>query len=147
MVFFGKTFTTGLVATLLLAGFTSGAQGQVAVGGGLSSFGGESRGVIQITGKVLCTGSSLEEVSKAQPTLHHLHQLTHRRGQLVMEVQTVNDSQRWSTLTWPPRLWVRANEQLLQQLGAEENLFKEVELTGLLSNARTLDVFDLTVRS
>ena len=147
MMFSGKTFKTGLVATLLLAGFTSGAQGQVAVGGGLSSFGGESRGVIQITGKVVCTGCSLDEVSKAQPNLHHLHQLTHRRGQLVMEVLTVNDSQRWSTLTWPPRLWVRANEQLLQTLGAEENLFKEVELTGLLSNARTLDVFAITVRS
>ena len=42
---------------------------------------------------------------------------------------------------------MRANEQLLQTLGAEENLFKEVELTGLLSNARTLDVFAITVRS
>ena len=147
MVFFGKTLTTGLVATLLLAGFTTGAQGQFSVGGRMPSFGGESRGVIQLTGKVLCTGCSLDEVSKAQPYLHHLYQLTHRRGQLVMEVQTVNDSQRWSTLTWPPRLWVRANEQLLQQLGAEENLFKAVELTGLLNNARTLDVFDITVRS
>ena len=147
MVSFGKTFKTGLVATLLLAGFTSGARGQVAVGGGGSSFGGESRGVIQLTGKFLCTGCSLEEVSKAQPTQHHLYQLTNRRGQLVMEVQMINDSQRWSALTWPPRLWVRANEQILQKLGAEENLFKEVELTGLLNNSRTLDVFDLTVKA
>src|SRR5262249_37363943 len=147
MIFFGKTFTTGLVATLLLAGFTSGAQGQAVGGVGLSSFGGERRGVIQITGKIVCTGCSLDEVSNAQPNLYHLHQLTHRRGQLVMEVQTVNDSQRWSALTWPPRLWVRANEQILQELAAEENLLKEVEINGLLNNSRTLDVFDVTVRS
>ena len=147
MMFFGKTFTTSLVATLLLAGFTSGARGQVAVGGGVSSFGGESRGVLQLTGKVVCTGCSLDEVRTAQPNLPHLYQLTHRRGQLVMEVLTVNDSPRWSALTWPPRLSVRANEQILQTLGAEENLLKEVELTGLLRNARTLDVFAITVRS
>jgi len=62
-----------------------------------------------------------------------------------MEVETVNEQPLWHSLAWPPRLWVRAADQLFAQLTAERNLFKEVEITGLLRNTRTFDVFDVTV--
>jgi hypothetical protein len=34
----------------------------------------------------------------------------------------------------------------LQRLGAEENLFKEMTVVGLLSGTRTLDIFDVTIK-
>ena len=144
MATFGNPIKIGVAAVLLLAGLTTAARGQVA-GGGLSVFGGESRGIMQITGKVVCSGCSLDEVRKAQPNQHSLYQFTHKRGQIVMAVSMVEDAQRWNTLTGSPQLWIRADDQLLQKLSAEENLFKEIEITGLLNNTRTLDVFDVAV--
>jgi len=41
---------------------------------------------------------------------------------------------------------VRAKDEVFQQLTAEENLLKEIEIIGLLNNPRTLDIFELTVR-
>ena len=40
---------------------------------------------------------------------------------------------------------MRAQDRVFQQLAAEENLFKEVEITGLLNNSRTLDIFEVTI--
>jgi hypothetical protein len=48
-------------------------------------------------------------------------------------------------LSSPPRLSVRAPDRLFQQLTAEENMFKEVEITGLLNNTNTFDVFGVAV--
>ncbi len=145
MTAFGKTIRTGVATALMLAGIAAVAKGQVP-GGGFGSFGGEARGITQITGKVVCAGCSLDEARKAQPDLPHLYQLTHKRGQVVLQVSEVNDSARFDALAWLPRIWVRAADGLLQQLSAEENLFKEVEITGLLNNTRTLDIFGVTIR-
>jgi hypothetical protein len=41
---------------------------------------------------------------------------------------------------------VRATESLWRQLSAEETLFKEVEITGLLNTTRTLDIFTVIIR-
>jgi hypothetical protein len=41
---------------------------------------------------------------------------------------------------------VRAKDEVFQQLAAEENLLKEIEILGLLNNPQTLDIFELTVR-
>ena len=141
MATYGKIFRTGVAAVLLLAGITTVAQGQVPGG---SSFGGGHRRLLQIKGKVVCAGCSLEEVRKGQPGTHNLYQLTHRQGRAVMEVREVNSSARWD-LAWPPRLAVRAQDGLFQQLTAEENLLKEVEITGLLSSTRILDMFSVTI--
>jgi len=143
MATFGKTIRVGVAAALLLAGITTGVQGQVP--GGMGSLGGEGRGMMQIKGKVVCAGCSLEEARKAQPREPKLYQLTHRRGQVVMKVSWVNESQMWSN-SGSSRLWVRAKDRVFQQLAAEENLFKEVEITGLLNNSRTLDIFGVTIR-
>jgi hypothetical protein len=145
MATLSKRIRINVAVALLLAGLTTSAHSQVA-GGGLSSFGGESRGTVQFAGKVVCVGCSLEDVRQAHPHQHDLYLLRHRQGQVVMEVETVNEQPLWNSLTWPPRLWVRAADQLFAQLTAEQNLFKEVEITGLLRNTRTLDVFDVTVR-
>jgi len=139
-----KRIKISVAGALVCASLTTAAHSQV-VGGGLSSFGGESRGTVQVTGKVICVGCSLEDVRQAHPAQHDLSLLRHRQGQVVMEVQTVNEQPLWDSLAWPPRLWVRATDQLFAQLTAERNLFKEVEITGLLRNTRTFDVFDVTV--
>ena len=141
----GKTLKLGVAAALLLVGIAAGARGQVPGGGG-GSFGGEMRGLMQIRGKVVCVGCSLEEVREAQPSQHDLYQLTHGRGQVVMQVSWVNNHQRWDHVAAPPRLWVRATDGLFEKLIAEENLLKEIEITGLLRNTRTLDIFGVTVR-
>jgi hypothetical protein len=139
-----KTLKTTVALILLLAGIATGAQGFVP--GGAGSFGGEIRGPVQLRGTVACAKCSLDEVRKAQPHEHDLYELTHRRGQIVMKVTWVNDWQRWRLLAWPPRLWVRAKDGVFQQLAAEENLMKEVEIIGFLNNPQTLDIFELTVR-
>jgi len=145
MTTFGKILRAGAAAALPLVGLTAGAQGQGAPGGAGSSFGGAVRGATYLRGKVICTGCTLDEVQKAQPTEHMFYQFTYQQGQLVMQVREVNNS-RWSYLSWPPQLWVRANDSVFQQLTAEENLMKEIEITGLLNNSRTLDIFVISLQ-
>jgi hypothetical protein len=141
----GKRIGIGVAAALLLAGITTGARAQVPVGG-LSSFGGELRGVTQFEGKVVCGGCSLAEVQQAHPNQHGFYQLSHRTGQVVIQIDTVSDLQAWSYFASPPRIWVRGKDKLFEQLTAEKNLFKEVEIIGLLRNTRTLDLFGVTVK-
>jgi hypothetical protein len=128
----------------LLAGIATGVQGFMP--GGSGSFGGETRGPVWLRGTVVCAQCTLDEVRKAQPHPHAFYELTHRQGQVVLQVTWVNDSQRWRLLAWPPRLWVRTKDEVFQHLAAEENLMKEVEIRGLLHPTRTLDIFELTVR-
>lgn len=138
------TWRTSLAAALLLAGVTTLAQGQI--GGGLGSFGGGARGLIQIKGSVVCAGCSLNEVRQAQPQERKLYQLSYNHGQVVMQISSVNNSALFDVIGGTSRLWVRAPESVLQQLGAEENLFKEMEITGVLHTTRTVDVASITIR-
>jgi len=63
-----------------------------------------------------------------------------------MKVDTINERARWEgILGLSHQLAVRAQDRLFQKLTAEENLFKEVEITGLLRNTRTLDIGDVTI--
>ena len=134
MTTFRKTIRTSIVAALLLAGITTGVHGQVS-GGGL----------LHIKGSVVCRGCSLDEARKAQPSQDQLYQLTHEQGQIVMNVHSVNNSPTWRYFGWPAEIRVRAQDGLFQQLTAEENLFKDVEITGLLSTTRALDIFEVTI--
>ncbi len=139
-----KTIRTGLGVTLLLAGVTTSAWGQV--GGGGPSFGGELRGITQFRGSVVCVGCSLEEVQAARPHLTDLYELRHEQGRVVMEVDTINERARWENiLGLSHRVAARAPDRLFQRLTAEENLFREVEIVGLLRNTRTLDIGDVTI--
>jgi hypothetical protein len=74
-----------------------------------------------------------------------LYQLSSKQGRLVMRVNWVSNPTRWQRVVWPPRLWVRGEDSLLQQLSAEANLFKEVEIQGILSHTRTLDLTSITL--
>jgi len=146
MATFSKMMKTGVAAALLLAGISTGAQAFSGIGGGATGIGGGGRFPLRLTGKIVCTSCSLDEARKAQPNAYHLYQLTYKNGQAVVEVSTVNNSVRWGALTWPPQLWVRAEDKIVQQLITEKNLSKEIEITGILSNSHTLDVFDVAVR-
>src|SRR5215813_292152 len=128
MATYRKTVRASMAA-LLLAGFTTAAQGFVPGGFG---FGVGGRSMTVIKGQVLCAGCELDEVSKAQPSLHHLYQLTHQRGRVVMQVRTVNGSDMWEA-PLSPRFMVRSPDSVFQQLTAEENLMKDVEITATLS--------------
>jgi len=140
-----KTARTGAAAVLLCAGITAGAHGFVPGGGG-NSVGGTARSYVRITGTVMCAPCSLEEAQEAQPQKFHLYELTHKRGRVVMEVTQLNHPQQMIDLAYPPRLQVRAADSVFARLTAEENLRKEIEITGILRSTRTLDIFDVTIR-
>ena len=142
MGFGRKTLRAGMAATLLLAGITAGAHGDIGAVG--SSFG-PGGGAVQIRGKVICTACSLDEVRQAQPFEPALYQLSSKQGQLVLQVNWVSNAAHWQQVVWPPRLWVRGEDGLIQQLSAEANLFKEMEIQGILSNTRTLDLTSITL--
>jgi len=140
---FRNTFRTTITAALLLTCITTGVQGeivQVLVRGEVVT------GALRIRGNVICVECSLEEARKARTDTRTLYQFTHEQGQMIMEVGTINNSQSWSLFAWPPQIRVRAQGNLWQKLTAEENLLKEVEITGLLNNARTLDILAVTIR-
>ena len=129
----------GVAAACMLIGMAAGAQGQVPGGG--FPFGGALRGVTQIKGRVVCVGCSLEEARAADPTLHNLYELRHAQGRAVIQVDAVDDAARWESIAGlAHQVWLRTPDNLFQRLTAEENLFKKIEITGLLSSARTLDV-------
>jgi len=138
-----RFFITISAALMLMFTGAVVAQG-FAPGGGFSAFGGAGRGPTIFKGKVLCARCTLEEVQKGQPTLLHLYQLTHQQEQVVLQVQTVNGAQMWESPLFP-RFTVRAPAAVFHQLTAEENLMKDVEISGILSSTQTLDVFGVTV--
>ena len=137
-----------LVAALLLAGLTVGAQGQVG-GGGFSGYqswlGAGGSGGIQLRGHVVCARCSLEEARAAQRGRQDLYQLLHEQGQVVLLVRWVSNPHTWRQIVWPPRLVVRGEARLFEQLTAEENLGKEVEISGVLTNLRVLDLAGVSV--
>jgi hypothetical protein len=142
MVFISKTVRTGMAATLLLAGIAVGAHGDV--GGIGASFGPPGVDAVQLRGRVLCTSCSLEEVRQTQRHAPGLYQLSHKQGQLVMQINWISNASRWQRVVWPPRVWLRGEASLLLQLSAEANLFRELEIEGTLSNTRTFDITSLT---
>jgi hypothetical protein len=144
MTTFSRILRTGMAAVVLLAGVTTFAWG-FATGGGGSAFGIGRKGLTLIKGRVLCAGCSLEEMRQIQPNQYQLYQLVHDKGQLVMRVIAVNNAPTWRYFTWPPVFRVRAQDSLFQQLTTEENLLKEVEISGSFSATRALDIFAVKI--
>lgn len=147
MTNFRRTLKAGMATAFMLAAFTAGAQGQVGDGGSFaSSTLGTGELGIQIKGKVVCAQCSLAEIREAQADKwnNHLYQLVHRQGQVVIEVERVGQSRWWNNLTFPHiRVW--GEDSLFAELTAEENLFKEVEITGIPYNSRTLHISEVTI--
>jgi hypothetical protein len=138
----GKTLRSSVAAALFFTGLIASVHGDV---GGFSFGPGGERG-IQIRGNIVCTECSLEEARNARLRGNALYQLTHTQGRLVMQVNWVSNSTLWNSIVWPPHLRVRGDDSLLRQLSAEEHLFKEVEISGLLGHLRTLDLVTINVK-
>jgi len=53
---------------------------------------------------------------------------------------------RGANFGWPAEIQVRAQDGLFEKLAAEENLFKDVEITGLLrAPLEPWDIFEVTI--
>jgi hypothetical protein len=145
MKLFHNAMSRGIAAAvLLLSGATAAyAQGP---GAGLGSFGGELRAETRIEGKVLCVGCSVAEVQQAHPDLTDLYLLKHGHQQAVLTVTSISDPQRWDAIVFPHELYMRGQSKLFHTLTAEQNLWKKVEIDGLLRSDRVLDVVGVTVK-
>ena len=143
-----KILGGSVVAIFVSLSIVSGvyAQGPAWVPG---SFGGELRGITQFTARVVCVGCDLATVRQAQPGLNRLYQLNYERGQMVMQVESFTDpaeQRRWENIVGlSHQLHGRAPDTVLQELTAEENLFKPMTITGLLRSSRTLDIDSVKV--
>ena len=142
---FRNRFQKGMAATLLLTSLGTAAVAQGFVGGFSRGPSGDDRHLLQINGSVVCSQCSVEEVRQAHLQESGFYQFSHKNGQLVFKVASVNDTSTFQALAWPPRLWLRASDEVLQQLSAEDNLFKPLGITGVLRTTRTLDVTDVTL--
>lgn len=111
--------------------------------GGLSARGTthkREKEVLRLKSMVICTGCSLAQAQVTQSDGHQLYQLIHGQDYLVLRVRRVNDALSRRYFVWPPVLQIQAQDRLLQILSASENRFKEVEITGLLEDAETLEI-------
>lgn len=128
---------------LLLIGFATSAAGQGTSG---PVIGGESRGITQIRGKVLCGDCNLTDIRGEQSNTHNLYEVKYPGGQLVFQLEWANEPQRWTDLVSSPQLHARGKASLFQQLTTEENLFRPVEITGFLRDTQTLDIGEVSFR-
>jgi hypothetical protein len=112
-------------------------------------FGGELRGMTRFTGEVVCVGCSLEEARSVQRYAGNLYALQHPEGQVVVRVDSFYDAAehaRWESIAGlSHQLAARAPDRVFAELMAEENLFKQVEVTGLLRSNRTFDIGQVRV--
>jgi hypothetical protein len=76
--------------------------------------------------------------------IQNLRQNPERQAQGVLEVSGVSNPQRWNHLTGP-RLQIRGAQRLVQKLTAEENVMKEVELSGVLTPSQILELQAVTI--
>lgn len=138
-------FLTGGVATLLLLSVVPSAWGQPS---SQLPFAGELRGIVRVRGYVVCADCTLREVRKGQPGLTRLYQLTSGEKRAVMKVEWVNERAWWESIVGlSHRIPVRGPESVLQKLWAEENLFEDIEIIGLLRPTRVLDISDILLAS
>jgi hypothetical protein len=117
--------------------------------GHLMPFGGALRGMTRLTGEVICVGCSLQEAREARQNAGDLYLLRHPDGQVVLRVDSFYDPAehiRWESIAGlSHRLSARAPAWVFAELMAEENLFKEVEVTGLLRSNLTFDISQVRV--
>jgi hypothetical protein len=140
-----RTATTGLAVAFMLTGIAAHAHGFM----GPSPWRPDIPGrLIQLRGTVICTGCSLTEARRLQHDRYgnHLYQVTSQQKQLVLAVHAVSTPRWYHDVTFP-QISLRGEEGLLQPLSAPETQAKEVELTGLLTAPRTLDVSAVVIRA
>jgi hypothetical protein len=128
---------TSVSVALLWANLASGMSGSTRAGGGFGS--GLGRGWVQLKGQVLCATCTLKDLRANSPVPSaRLFQLNHQRGQVVMQVEAGHEDLPYHAL------WLKGDDAAFETLAAEENLFKEVEVSGLmreyLPTSGTLDL-------
>ena len=140
-----RTATTGLAVALMLTGITASAHGFMGFSPWQPSIPGR---LIQLRGTVICTGCTLAEARRLQHNKYSndLYQVTSQQGQLVLAVHAVSNPRWYDDVTFP-QFSLRGEEGLLQPLSAPETQSKEVELTGLLTAPRTLDVSAVVIQA
>ena len=94
----------------------SGAWGRSGVGPG--------RRWVQFRGHVLCVGCTLK--AERVVSSSRLYQLNHRLGQVVIKVTSGGPALPYRCV------WVKGDDRLFETLAAEENLFRELEISGVL---------------
>jgi hypothetical protein len=99
----------------------------------------------RVTGEVLCVDCTLADMRRVGAAGGSLYEFHSAYGNSVLRVDAVDDATRWASVTQGRRLTVRAADPVLRALTAEENLSRELEITGLLSSDRTLDVAEVRV--
>lgn len=135
----------------ILLGFTFSVLHTVAWGQGSQPpiISGQFRPLTQLRGAIVCVGCTAEEVRGVQSDTINLYTLKFDGGQLVMNVEWVSHQSRQyleDVAGLTDTLQIRAPQNILQELTAEEHLFKEVQITGLLRSTRTFDVASVEVR-
>ena len=135
------------ITVCLLLGGISSSWAQAVGSNGIGPFGGELRGIMQFTGKVVCVDCTIKEVQRAQPALANLYVLKHvgnEEQRAVVTISTISEPLRWDAVVFPHEVLVRSTDDLFHKLTAEENLYKTVSVTGLLRNDRIMDVEAVT---
>jgi hypothetical protein len=140
-----RAATTGLAVALMLTGLTLSAHGFMGLSPWQPSLPGR---VIQLRGTVVCTGCTLAEARRLRHDTYgnHLYQVNSPQGQLVLNLQAVSNS-RWFDYVTFPQISLRGEAGLLQSLSAPDTQAKDVEVTGLLTNPRTLDVSAVVIQA
>lgn len=129
-----KALILGFGAILLWTGLALGGQGYTGAWGSIKS--GAGRRWVQFRGHILCASGALE--AKRAVSASHFYQLNHRRGQVIVKVTAGAAALPYHSL------WLNGEDRLFETLAAEENLFKEVEISGLLREYRpALGILDL----
>jgi len=144
---FCKGFARNVAASILVLSSMTGVASAAPSGTSLP-IGGELPSATRLTGKVVCVNCDVREVRKAHPqstNLYLLKHLGHEQEKLVFELTKVTDPQRWSAIVFPSVLVVRSTAAVFHKLTAEQNLFKQLTLVGVLHGDRVLDVSDVTV--
>jgi hypothetical protein len=132
--------TAGVAAALMLIGVTSSVYGFI----GYSALTRSTREV-QLTGRVICTGCTLDEARKTQPKYsNHLYHLTLGRQPVILEVHQTTDA-TWLNHLMMPLIRVRGEENLLLPLTNQDNVQKNVTIVGNLLDEQTLNVQAITV--
>ena len=135
--FFHKSFLTAVLTVCVFTAVDVGAQ--TGYPGG--SFGGETRGITRFRGTIVCAHCTPEEVAAANPRLGHLYAFDSDQGQVVLTMDDADERMWWETIAGlSKRVWLRAPDEVLHSLTAEENLFKKVEIIGLLRKTGTFDI-------
>ena len=138
MNFYTKAKRIGIGVLVLFATSTTGALGYVGLRG-------EWMGMTTVRARIVCEDCSLDEIKKVYtPKYGKLMQFTHKNGQVVVEITWINDHSVWMYLL-RPNTRVRAHPKVFQLLMAEENMFKEVQLTGIVRKSYIFDVAEVLV--